>query len=311
MARYLVTGGAGFIGSHIVERLVNDGQDVRVLDDFSSGKRENIEPFASKIDLIEGDLRSVADCAEACEGVEVIFHEGAVPSVPRSVEDPRTSHEANIDGTFNLLMAARDARVRRVVFAASSSAYGDQPELPKRESMMPSPLSPYALNKLVCEYYLSVFYQCYGLETIALRYFNVFGSRQDPTSAYAAAIPAFVSAILKDQPPTIYGDGEQTRDFTYIDNVVHANMLAASAPKAEGYVMNVACGERVSVNQIIREINSLLGKDVKPNYIDPRPGDVKHSLADISLAKDLLGFEPQVLFDEGLRRAIDWYKENL
>ena len=311
MAKYLVTGGAGFIGSHIVERLVRDGQEVRVLDDFSSGKRENIAPFASKIDLVEGDLRKTVDCARACEGVEIIFHEAAVPSVPRSVDDPQTSHEVNIDGTFNLLMAARDAKVRRVVYAASSSAYGDQPELPKRETALPSPLSPYALNKLVGEYYLSVFYKCFGLEAIALRYFNVFGSRQDPTSAYAAAIPAFVSAILKDEAPTVYGDGEQTRDFTYIDNIVHANMLAASVPKAEGYVMNVACAERVSVNQIIGEINKLLGKDVEPRYVDTRPGDVKHSLADITLAGELIGFEPVIMFDEGLRRAIDWYKENL
>lgn len=311
MAKYLVTGGAGFIGSHIVERLVGDGQEVRVLDDFSSGKRENIAPFASKIDLLEGDLRAEEDCRKACEGVEIIFHEAAVPSVPRSVEDPRTSHEVNIDGTFNLLMAARDAKVRRVVYAASSSAYGDQPELPKRETAVPSPLSPYALNKLVGEYYLSVFHKCFGIEAISLRYFNVFGSRQDPTSAYAAAIPAFVSAILKDEPPTVYGDGEQTRDFTHIDNIVHANMLAASAPQAEGYVMNVACAERVSVNQIIGEINKLLGKDVKPRYVDTRPGDVKHSLADITLAGELIGFEPVVMFDEGLRLAIDWYKENL
>ena len=311
MAKYLVTGGAGFIGSHLVERLVNDGQEVRILDDFSSGKRENVAPFLPKIDLVEGDLRNTADCRRACDGVEIIFHEAAVPSVPRSVEDPRTSHEANIDGMFNLLMEAREAKVRRVVYAASSSAYGDQPELPKRETALPAPLSPYALQKLVGEYYLSVFAKCFALETIALRYFNVFGSRQDPTSAYAAAIPAFVSAILKDEPPTIFGDGEQTRDFTYIDNIVHANMLAASAPDVCGQVVNVACAERVSVNQIIAQINTLLGKNVEPRYVDVRPGDVKHSLADISLAREVIGFEPRVMFDEGLRLAIDWYKENL
>lgn len=311
MPQYLVTGGAGFIGSHIVERLVKDGASVRVLDNFSTGKRTNIEPFLSKIDVVEGDLRKPEDCRRACAGVEVVFHEGAVPSVPVSVEDPVTSHQANVDGTFNLLMAARDAKCRRVVFAASSSAYGDLPELPKREAVRPEPLSPYAVNKLVGEYYMRAFYLCYGLETLSLRYFNVFGPRQDPKSQYAAAIPAFVTAILKDQPPTVYGDGEQTRDFTYIDNVVHANLLAAKAPKTQGEVINVACGEKVTVNQIIGQINELLGKNVKPTYVPPRAGDVKHSLADISLAKKIIGFEPLVMFDDGLRRAIEWYRHNL
>jgi len=311
MAKYLVTGGAGFIGSHLVERLVRDGESVRVLDNFATGHRRNLEPFAGKIDLVEGDLRKKADCAKACQGVEVIFHEGAVPSVPVSVEDPVTSHEANIDGTFNLLMAARDARARRVIFAASSSAYGDLPDLPKRETARPDPLSPYAVNKLVGEQYLSVFYKCYGLETLSLRYFNVFGPRQDPKSQYAAAIPAFVTAILHDEPPTIYGDGEQTRDFTYIDNVVHANLLAAKAPKLSGEVINIACGERVSVNQIIAEINKLLGKNVPSKHVAERAGDVKHSLADITLARQIIGFEPIVDFAEGLRLAIDWYRNNL
>jgi UDP-glucose 4-epimerase len=311
MARYLVTGGAGFIGSHLVERLVSDGESVRVLDDFSSGKRENLVPFEGRIELVEGDMRRPADCRKACEGVEVVFHEGAVPSVPKSVENPVASHEANVDGTFNILMAARDAKVRRVVYAASSSAYGDQPDLPKRESMLPMPLSPYAVNKLVGEYYAQAFYQCWGLETVSLRYFNVFGPRQDPKSQYAAAIPAFVTAILRDEPPIIYGDGEQTRDFTYIDNVVHANLLAAKAPKVEGQVLNCACGERVSVNQIIGQINELLGQSVEPRYVEERAGDVKHSLADISEAKSVIGFEPVVMFAEGLRRAIDWYRDNL
>ncbi|HOW70379.1 MAG TPA: SDR family oxidoreductase [Phycisphaerae bacterium] len=311
MATYLVTGGAGFIGSHLVERLVKDGQTVRVLDNFSSGRRQNLAPFAARIEVIEGDIRKTDDCAIACKGVDVIFHEAAVPSVPKSVADPRTSHEANIDGTFNLLMAARDAKCRRVIYAASSSAYGDLPDLPKRESACPSPLSPYAVNKLVGEHYLRTFYCCYGLETISLRYFNVFGPRQDPKSQYAAAIPAFVSAILKNQPPTIYGDGEQSRDFTYIDNVVHANVLAARAAKTEGQVVNVACGERVTVNQIIAQINSLLGLNIRPDYVDTRPGDVKHSLADITLAGRILGYKPVVDFEEGLRRAIEWYKNNL
>lgn len=310
MASYLVTGGAGFIGSHLVERLVADGQRVRVLDDFSSGKRSNLAPFADRIEIVEGDLRKPADCQRACRGIEFVYHQGAVPSVPRSVEAPQTSHDANINGTFNILMAAKDAGCRRVIFAASSSAYGDQPELPKRESARPDPLSPYAVQKLVGEHYCRVFHCCYGLETISLRYFNVFGPRQDPKSQYAAAIPAFVSAILKNEPPTIYGDGEQTRDFTYIGNVVHANVLAAKVAKTSGEVVNIACGQRVSVNQIIRQINQLLGRDVRPNYVDTRPGDVKHSLADISLAQKLLGFEPTVGFEEGLRLAIDWYKNN-
>lgn len=311
MAKYLVTGGAGFIGSHLVERLVNDGHSVRVLDNFSSGKHKNLEPFASKIEVLEGDLRNMKDCQRSCEDVGIIFHEAAVPSVPKSVADPRTSHEANIDGMFNLLMAAKEAKCRRLVFAASSSAYGDLPEQPKRESTCPAPLSPYAVNKLLGEYYCRAFYCCYGLETISLRYFNVFGPRQDPQSQYAAAIPAFVSAILRNEPPTVFDDGEQTRDFTYIDNVVHANMLAAEAKCTRGEVINIACGQKVTVNQIIQEINNLLGKDIKSNYMDPRLGDVKHSLADISLAKQVIGFEPRIMFDEGLRLAIDWYRENL
>jgi len=310
MPKYLVTGGAGFIGSHIVEQLVRDGESARVLDNFATGKRENLAPFSARIELFEGDLRDKADCARACAGVEIIFHEGAVPSVPKSVEDPATSHEANVDGTFNILMAARQAGCRRVIYAASSSAYGDQPELPKRETARPDPLSPYAVNKLVGEHYLSVFHKCWGLETISLRYFNVFGPRQDPKSQYAAAIPAFVTAILRGEPPTVYGDGEQTRDFTYIENVVHANLLAARAPKLSGEVINVACGERVSVNQIIQEVNQLLGKSIRPNYVPQRPGDVKHSLADISLARQIIGFEPVVGFAEGLSRAIDWYRHH-
>jgi len=311
MAQYLVTGGAGFIGSHIVHRLVADGQKVRVLDNFSTGKRANLAAVSKDVDVVEGDLRSAEDCRKACKGVEIIFHEGALPSVPKSVADPQSSHDCNINGTFNILMAARDCGCRRVIYAGSSSAYGDQAESPKRESMRPAPLSPYAVNKLVGEYYLRAFHECYALETISLRYFNVFGPRQDPKSQYAAAIPAFVSAILNGKPPTIYGDGEQTRDFTYIDNVVHGNMLAAKAPKLSGEVINVACSESVTVNHTIELINKLLGKSVKPIHTDIRPGDIKHSLADISLARKIIGFEPVVKFDEGLRRAIEWYRENL
>jgi nucleoside-diphosphate-sugar epimerase len=311
MTYALVTGGAGFIGSHVVHGLVARGDRARVLDNFSTGKRQNIADVSNRIEIIEGDLRNPEDCRRACQGVELVFHIGALPSVPKSVQDPLSSHQANVDGTFNLLLAARDAGVRRVVYSASSSAYGDTPTLPKIETMAPSPLSPYAVNKLVGEYYCQAFCHCFGLQTVSLRYFNVFGPRQDPKSQYAAAIPAFVTAILRDQPPTIYGDGEQTRDFTYVDNVVHANLLAAGAPQVSGEVLNIACGERVSVNQIIGAINRLLGKSVKPTYEPPRAGDVKHSLADIGLAKRVIGFEPKIGFERGLELAIDWYRQNL
>ena len=308
---YLVTGGAGFIGSHLVERLIELGAAVRVLDNFSTGKRENLAPFRDAIDLIEGDIADPEICARACRGVGVVLHQAALPSVPKSIADPVSSHRTNVEGTFNLLMAARDAGVRRFIYAASSSAYGETPTLPKVESMPAQPLSPYAVHKLTGEYYCSVFAGCFGVQTLSLRYFNVFGPRQDPASQYAAAIPAFVTAILRDKPPTIYGDGEQTRDFTYIENVIRANLLAAKAPETRGEVINVACGEHVTVNEIIKEINTLLGKDVKPEYVAPRPGDIKHSWADITLASKVIGFEPVVGFAEGLRRAIDWYQKNL
>jgi len=310
MANYLVTGGAGFIGSHLVAALVDRGHRVRVLDNFSTGRRSNLAAVESRIELVEGDLRSGADCRRACADIDVVFHEGAVPSVPKSVEDPVTSHTANIDGTFNLLEAARAAKCRRVVYAASSSAYGDVPTLPKHEGQAPQPLSPYGVQKLTGEYYCRAYFECFGLESIALRYFNVFGPRQDPASQYAAAIPAFVTAILADRPPTIYGDGEQTRDFTFIDNVVHANILAAEAKKTSGQSINVACGERISINRIVARINEYLGKNVRPNYAPPRAGDVRDSLADIGLARTIIGYEPKVGFDEGLRRTIDWYREN-
>jgi len=305
---YLVTGGAGFIGSHLVERLVQQGKDVRVLDNFATGKRENIAPFQGKIELVEGDIADPETCARACKGIRVVLHQAALPSVPTSIDDPVSSHRTNIEGTFNLLIASRDAGVKRFVYAASSSAYGETPMLPKLESMTTQPLSPYAVQKLASEYYCTVFAKCFGLQTLSMRYFNVFGPRQDPASQYAAAIPAFVTAILRGEPPTVYGDGEQTRDFTYIENIIHANMLAADAPETHGEVINVACGEHVTVNAIIKEINKLLGKDVKPNYVAPRAGDIKHSWADITLAEKVIGFRPVVTFADGLRRAIGWYK---
>ncbi|MCH8054000.1 MAG: SDR family oxidoreductase [Planctomycetes bacterium] len=311
MAHYLVTGGAGFIGSHIVRRLIADGHRVRVLDNLSTGNMDKLADVIDRVEFIEGDLRQEADCRAACAGVEMVFHEAALPSVPRSVEDPQTFHANNIDGTFQLFLAAKEAGCRRIIYAASSSAYGDQPTQPKRETMLPAPLSPYALNKLVGEYYARVFYESYGLETISLRYFNVFGPHQDPESQYAAAIPAFVSAILKGEQPLIYGDGEQTRDFTHIDNVVEANMLAAVAKTTRGQVINVACGQSVTINQVITTINKLLGTDLKPRYAPPRAGDVMHSLADITLAREVIGYEPHLMFEDGLARAIEWYKANL
>ncbi len=311
MALYLVTGGAGFIGSHIVRRLIADGHRVRVLDNLSTGNMDKLADVIDRVEFVEGDLRQEADCQAACAGVEMVFHEAALPSVPRSVEDPQTFHDNNINGTFQLFLAAQEAGCRRIIYAASSSAYGDQPTQPKRETMLPAPLSPYAFNKLAGEYYARVFYESYGLETISLRYFNVFGPHQDPTSQYAAAISAFVSALLRGDQTIVYGDGEQTRDFTHIDNVVEANMLAAAAKNTQGQVINIACGQSVSINQVIATINNLLGTDLKPKYAPPRAGDVMHSLADITLAREVIGYEPHLMFEDGLARAIEWYKANL
>ena len=311
MKNVLVTGGAGFIGSHLVGRLVERGVAVRVLDNLSTGKRENLSAWLDRIELLEGDLRRPEDCAAACRDIEVVFHEGAIPSVPTSVEDPIATHEANVNGTFNILMAARDARCRRLVFAASSAAYGNDAALPACPSARPAPLSPYAVHKVTGEYYCAAFTACYGLDTVSLRYFNVFGPRQDPKSQYAAAIPAFVTALLRNEPPTVYGDGEQSRDFCYIDNVVDANILAGEAKVCGGAVVNVACGERVTVNHVIARANELLGTSIAPVYEPDRPGDVRHSWADIRRTRELIGYEPQVLFDEGLQRAIDWYTANL
>ncbi len=305
---YLVTGGAGFIGSHITEALVKQGGRVKVLDNFATGKRENIDPFLDDLELVEGDLRNLEDVRKAVKGVEVVLHQGALPSVPKSVEDPVGSNESNITGTLNCLIASRDAGVRRVVYAASSSAYGDSPTLPKEETMKPEPLSPYAIQKYVGELYCRNFYQLYGLETVSLRYFNVFGPRQDPTSQYAAVIPRFITALAAGKAPTIYGDGEQSRDFTYVDNVVHANLLAAHAEGAAGEMMNFACGKRCTLNELLEQIQRIMQTRIEPVYTDPRPGDVKHSLADTRKSRQLLGYEPHVSLEEGLKRTVAFFR---
>ncbi len=307
----LVTGGAGFIGSHIASALASAGARVRVLDDLSTGHTENLDEIGGDIDFIQGSVADETLLAKTLAGVELIFHEAAIPSVPRSVEAPRQSHIASVDGTFSLLLAARDAGVKRVVYAASSSAYGDQPTLPKSEEMRPDPLSPYAVAKLVGEYYCQVFTRVYGLETVSLRYFNVFGPRQDPGSQYSGVVSRFISSLLSGERPVIYGDGEQSRDFTYIDNVVAANLNAATSSGASGKVINVANGERVTLNQLLAELKELTGKqDVTAEYLEPRVGDVRHSLADITMARELLGYESKVDLREGLKRTIDWWKQS-
>lgn len=308
MSQVLVTGGAGFIGSHVATALVERGHQVRIMDNFSTGHRHNLSHLGGRVEVHESDLRDAHDCLVACSDVEFVFHIGAIPSVPKSIDDPQPSHDVNIDGTFNLLRAARQCNVRRLIYAASSSAYGDAEVSPKREDLPTNPLSPYAVQKLAAEYYARVFSDCFGLETVSLRYFNVFGERQDPQSQYAAAIPAFVTAILRGEAPTVYGDGSQTRDFTYIANVVHGNLLAMEAEKTRGETVNVACGGSISVNDVIATINRALGTDVRPVYAPRRPGDVMHSCADISLAKRLLNYAPVVSFEDGLRRAIDYYR---
>ncbi len=307
---YLVTGGAGFIGSHIAEALVKRGDRVRVLDNLMTGKRENLAHLTGKLEFIEADIRDAAATRQAMEGVNIVFHEAAIPSVPRSVAEPQLNHDANVNGTFNVLMAARDAGVKRLVFAASSSAYGDTEVLPKVETMMPNPLSPYAAAKLVGELYCQTFTRVYGLETVALRYFNVFGPRQDPTSPYSGVISKFVTALLNNEAPTIFGDGEQSRDFTYIANVVDANLRAAEAPDAVGQVMNLGIGQRITLNQLFEELQKILGTNLKPNYAETRAGDVRHSLADITRAESLLGYHPLVGLAEGLKYTVDWYREN-
>jgi UDP-glucose 4-epimerase len=306
--RALVTGGAGFIGSNLVEELLERGHDVKVLDNFSTGRRENLRAWNGDVELIEGELRSYERVSNAVRGCELVFHQGALPSVPRSVQDPITTSEVNIAGTLNVLLAARDAGVRRVVFASSSSIYGDLPGLPRVESMPVSPAAPYAVSKLAAEQYCSVATKVYGLETVALRYFNVFGRRQDPQSHYAAVIPRFITAMMDGRPPTIYGDGEQLRDFTHISNVVKANMLAAEVDAAAGHVFNVGAGQPHSLNELVAMLNRLLGTDIEPNYTDRRPGDVRQSWADISLAAGVMGYAPTVDFETGLGITIEAYE---
>lgn len=305
MNNVLVTGGAGFIGSHLTRALLAQGRHVRVLDNLATGHRHNLSAVWDNIEFVEGDLREQQDCALACQDVDTVFHLGALGSVPRSIDDPATSNAVNVIGTLNLLMAARNAGVRRFVFSSSSSVYGDTPTLPKHEGMRLNPRSPYAVTKLTGEEYCRAFYLTYGLETVAIRYFNVFGPRQDPASAYAAVIPRFMKAVSEKRSITIFGDGEQSRDFTYVDNVVHANLLAMSASKAPGEVMNVACGQQFTVNELAEKICALMGASFAPEYKPTRAGDVQHSRADIKQAQTILGYQPEVLFDDGLERTVE------
>src|SRR5215468_10597925 len=311
MARYVVTGGAGFIGSHIVEELVRRNETVTVIDNFSTGKRENVKPFEGAAEIIDADISQAKNLAQILKGAEYVIHQAAIPSVPKSIINPVTSHAANVNGTLQLLVACREAEVKRVVYASSSSLYGDSPTLPKHEGMMPAPRSPYGAQKLFAEIYCQVFTKAYGLETVSLRYFNIFGPRQDSTSQYSGVLALFIPAVLEGRRPTIYGDGEQSRDFTYVRNVVEANLLACKAPGVAGQVFNVACGDRITVNSILQQINQIIGKDVAPIYGDSRAGDIRHSQADITRAKERLSYEPKVTFEEGLRNTIEWYRENL
>lgn len=308
MSFYLVTGGAGFIGSHLVDELVRRGERVRVVDDLSTGRLENLSQ-AGGVEFVRGDLADAVVADSALRGITDVLHIAAIPSVPRSVGDPVATNRANIDGTLNVLAAARAAGVRRVVLASSSSIYGNTPTLPKHEGMPPSPLSPYALQKLVGEQYARLFTDLYGLETVAVRYFNVFGPRQSPTSQYSGVISLFIAALVEGRPPTIYGDGEQTRDFTYVANVVDGTLRASRAPGANGRAINIATGGRVSLNRLFEALRDLIGGAITPMKAEPRAGDVNHSQADITLARDLLGYEPRISFEEGLRRTVAWYRE--
>jgi nucleoside-diphosphate-sugar epimerase len=304
---YLVTGGAGFIGSHIVERLVKAGEKVRVLDNFSSGTRENLKDLLDKIELVEGDIRDFWIVIKTVEGVDFVLHQAALTSVQRSIKNPLTTNEVNINGTLNLLEAAKIHKIKRFIYASSSSVYGDTPTLPKVETMSPHPISPYAVSKLTGEEYCRVFYRVYGLKTVSLRYFNVFGPRQNPVSEYAGVIPKFITALLNGNKPSIYGDGEQSRDFTYVENVVNANLSACKASSVAGENINIACSQRYTLNQLWSNLLHLSGKKVDPVYTDPKPGDVRHSLGDINKAQKLLGYQVKTGFEEGLKIALDWY----
>jgi UDP-glucose 4-epimerase len=312
MGLSLITGGAGFIGSNMVRFLLEKGQKVRVLDNFETGRRENLAEVTGRIEVIEGDIRDMDTVRRAAAGAEVVYHLAALGSVPRSVKDPATSHDVNVNGIVNMLIAARDAKARRFIFSSSSSVYGQSKVLPQHEGLPLAPISPYGATKAAGEIYCRTFYETYGLQTISLRYYNVFGPRQDPTSQYAAAIPLFVSAFLRDKAPTIFDDGQQSRGFTYIDNVTEANWLAANMKEAHGEAVNISTKNAVTVNTVVNVIRKLMGKEnIKPVYAPPRPGDIKHSLADITRAKEVIGYEPFISFEEGITKAIDWYRENL
>lgn len=314
MANFLVTGGAGFIGSNIVKALLYRGDTVRVLDNFSTGKRENLNfagtppDLLNNLETVQGDIADLDICHHAMEGIQYVLHQAAIPSVPRSIDLPLESNRANVDGTLNLLVAARDAGVKRLVFASSSAVYGNAPGFPRTETIHPAPLSPYAVQKLTAEHYLRIFYELYGLETVSLRYFNVFGPHQDPDSEYAAVIPRFIKAFVTGTPPTVYGDGEQSRDFTYVDNVVYGNLLAVEAKDAPGRIMNLACGGQLTLNQLLILLRQITGSDVEAVHTDPRPGDVRHSWADITLSEQVLNYETRVPLDEGLRKAVDYFR---
>src|SRR5580700_8166409 len=310
MSLYLITGIGGFIGSSLARELLSRGEQVRGVDNFSTGIRENLTEILGGIDFRDADILDLDAMHKACAGVDFVLHQAAIPSVPKSVLDPLGSNQANVDGTVNVLVAARDAKVKRLVYAASSSAYGDTPTLPKHEAMKPDPISPYAVAKLASEHYLISFYRCYQLETVALRYFNIFGPRQDPSSQYSGVLAKFIALMLRGEQPAIYGDGEQSRDFTYIDNAVEANLLACQAPaaKAAGQVFNVATGRRVTVNETFKLLQDLTSYKGQPKYGPERGGDIKHSLADISKAEAALGYKPLVNFEEGLRRTVEWYR---
>jgi nucleoside-diphosphate-sugar epimerase len=311
MALYLITGIGGFIGSSLARALLSRGEQVRGVDNFSTGKRENISEVVDHIDLREADINDLEAMHRACKGVDFVLHQAAIPSVPKSVLDPLGNNRANVDGTLNVLVAARDAKVKRVIYAASSSAYGDTPTLPKQETMRPDPISPYAVAKLAGEHYMISFYRCYQLETVCLRYFNVFGPRQDPSSPYSGVLAKFITLMLRGEQPTIFGDGEQSRDFTYIDNVVEANLLACKVPAARvaGQVFNVATGREVTLNETCKVLQGMTSYGGSPNYGPVRDGDIKHSLADIFRAESSFGYRPLVDFEEGLQRTVDWYRK--